>query len=63
MLAVSDMAMPAQNDAHTTIRYRRLACLLDVSTPTVADTSSPSTDSGHNTAPTDSDPPSRAKPR
>lgn len=28
--------MPAQNDNHTTIRYLRLARLLEVSTPTVA---------------------------
>ena len=63
MLVVSDMAMPAQNDNHTTIRCRRLAAWSDVSTPTVADTSSPPTDSDHNSAPTESDPPSRAKPR
>ena len=60
MLAVSDMAMPAQNDNHTAIRYRRLVRSLDVSTPTVASTNSPSTDNGHNAAPIGSEPPTAA---
>jgi hypothetical protein len=59
MLAVSDWAMPAQNNNHPAALTQRLSCSA-LSTPAFANTSSPSTHSANIVAPAGSDhPPGR----